>query len=123
MADFKGLLTELAKGRGNLEAARAFIDEAMVSGSADPTELMSTIDGAGLPGPIAGILKKQVSKYAGSDQDPNKTIIDLGMSLEPNPATEKTQMTAPPTGSDDPFASANAKTEMIDHGNDRTTGG
>ena len=95
MADFKGLLSELAKGRGNLEAARTFIDEAMVAGTADPSSLVEDIDGAGLPGPIASVLKKQVSKYTGGVEDPNKTIVDLGMSLEVDPAHEKTQMTAP----------------------------
>lgn len=117
MSDFKGLLTELAKGRGNLEAARTFIDEAMVAGTADPSELIGDIDSAKLPGPIAGILKAQVSKYVGGADDPNKTVLDLGMSLE---------MTALPTGGDiDPFAIADsdAKTQIIDDGdrsNDRT---
>ena len=126
MADFKGLLSELAKGRGNLEATRTFIDEAMVAGTADPSSLVEDIDGAGLPGPIAGILKKQVSKYTGGAEDPNKTIVDLGMSLEVDPAHEKTQMTAPPTGEADPFAiaDANAKTQILDdnasHAGDRT---
>jgi serine/threonine protein kinase len=125
VADFKGLLGELAKGRGNLEAARTYIDEAMVAGTADPSSLVQDIEGAGLPGPIAGILKKQVSKYVGDADDPNKTVLDLGMSLEADPAHEKTQMTAPPTGGEsDPFAiaDANAKTQIIEdsHASDRT---
>jgi len=126
VSDFKGILTELAKGRGNIDAARTFIDEAMVAGSADPSELAEQIESAGLPSPIAGVLRKQLSKYTGEQaEDPNKTVLDMGMSLELDPSQEKTQLTAPPTGGSeefDPFALADdeAKTQIVEGGSERT---
>src|SRR5688572_6367331 len=87
------MLTELAKGRGNLDAARAFIDEACVGGSADPADLLAQVEGAALPGPVANLLRKQIGKYTGeTTNDPNKTVVDFNMTLEPSGSAEKTQV-------------------------------
>jgi serine/threonine protein kinase len=112
VADFKGMLTELAKGRGNLDQARAFIDEACVGGSADPADLLAQVEGAALPGPVANLLRKQIGKYTGeTTNDPNKTVVDFNMTLAPTGAEEKTQVIA-----------GEERTQVIDNGGnaDRT---
>lgn len=112
MADFKGMLTELAKGRGNLDAARAFIDEACVAGSADPADLLAQVESAALPGPVANLLRKQIGKYTGeATNDPNKTVVDFNMTLAPASSEEKTQV-----------ISGEERTQVIDNGgnSDRT---
>ncbi len=111
MADFKGMLTELAKGRGNLDAARAFIDEACVGGSAEPADLLAQVESAALPGPVANLLRKQIGKYTGdTTNDPNKTVVDFNMTLAPTGSEEKTQV-----------VSGEERTQTVDQpGSDRT---
>ena len=112
MADFKGMLTELAKGRGNLDAARAYIDEACVGGSADPADLLAQVESAALPGPVANLLRKQIGKYTGdTTNDPNKTVVDFNMTLAPSGSEEKTQV-----------VSGAERTQVVDNGggSDRT---
>jgi hypothetical protein len=115
VADFKELLAELAKGRGNLEAARAHIDESLLAGAADPGELLTQIEGAGLPGPVANLLRNQIGRYTGQGgDDPNKTVIDLGLSLDSPAEAERTQVSTDAPDGAFPFEVGSEERTVVD---------
>jgi serine/threonine protein kinase len=95
VADFKALLTDLNQGKTDLDRVRGWIDEAMMTGSADPHDLLRQLDGAGLGPDASDSLRTHLRNYA-PDAGGGAPAFDFDLTLDLPSEPEKTQLTAPP---------------------------